>query len=49
MLTPDDLRAMRAVRGISQAALAAEAGTSQATIAEFEMGRRDIRTAPRPD
>lgn len=43
MITPDQLRAMRSVRGISQAALAHEAGISPASIAEFEVGRRDMR------
>lgn len=43
MITGPKLRAIRALRGMTQAELAARAGVTQAAIAAFEMGRRDLR------
>lgn len=45
MLTPSMLRAIRALRGITQADLAEKAGVTQAAIAGFELGKRDLRGA----
>ncbi|HKZ10381.1 MAG TPA: helix-turn-helix transcriptional regulator [Rhodanobacteraceae bacterium] len=44
MLTGKTLRAIRAIRGITQAELAERAGVSPTAIAEFETGKRDMRT-----
>jgi transcriptional regulator with XRE-family HTH domain len=44
MLTGSKLRAIRALRGITQADLAAKAGISATAIAEFERDKRDLRT-----
>lgn len=44
MLTGSTLRAIRALRGITQLDLAAKAGISPTAIAEFERGKRSIRT-----
>ncbi len=43
MITGQKLRAIRALRGITQADLAAKAGVTQAAIAGFEVGKRDLR------
>lgn len=43
MITGPKLRAIRALRGITQAALAEKAGVTQAAIAGFEVGKRDLR------
>ena len=45
MLTGSKLRAIRALRGITQADLAAKAGISQTAVAEFERNKRDLRTS----
>ena len=45
MLTGSKLRAIRALRGITQADLAAKAGISQTAVAEFEKDKRDLRTS----
>ena len=45
MLTGSKLRAIRALRGITQADLAAKAGISQTAIAEFEKDKRDLRSS----
>ena len=45
MLTGDKLRALRAMRGISQAELAERAGVAPASIASFETGKSDIRAS----
>lgn len=44
MLTGSKLRAIRALRGITQAELAAKAGISQTAIAEYERDKRDLRS-----
>ena len=44
MITGKTLRAIRAIHGISQAELADRAGISPTAIAEFETGKRDVRT-----
>lgn len=43
MLTGSKLRAIRALRGITQADLAAKAGVSATAVAEYELGKRDLR------
>lgn len=43
MLTGPKLRAIRALRGITQAQLAESAGISPTAIAEYERGKRDLR------
>jgi transcriptional regulator with XRE-family HTH domain len=43
MLTGTKLRAIRALRGITQADLAKKAGISPTAIAEYEGGKRDLR------
>lgn len=45
MLTGSKLRAIRALRGVTQADLAAKAGISQTAVAEFERDKRDLRTS----
>lgn len=45
MLTGPKLRAIRALRNLTQAQLAAQAGVSPTAIAEYESGRRDLRTS----
>lgn len=44
MFTGKELRAFRAIRGITQADLAARAGISQTAVAEFERDKRDLRS-----
>jgi DNA-binding XRE family transcriptional regulator len=44
MLTGKKLKAIRALRGMTQAELAASTGVSPTAIAEFEKGKRDLRT-----
>lgn len=44
MLTGKKLRAIRALRDISQAELAALTGVSPTAIAEFERDKRELRT-----
>lgn len=44
MLTGSKLRAIRAMRGVSQAQLAAMAGISATAVAQFETGKRELRT-----
>lgn len=44
MLTGSKLRAIRALRGITQAELAQLAGVSPTAIAEYERDKRDLRT-----
>ncbi|QHE86508.1 helix-turn-helix transcriptional regulator [Hydrogenophaga sp. BPS33] len=44
-MTGSKLREIRALRGITQADLAAKAGISQTAIAEFEKDKRDLRTS----
>lgn len=43
MLTGRSLRALRGIKGISQATLAEQAGVAPNAIADFERGKRDIR------
>lgn len=43
MLTGQKLRAIRALKNITQAKLAADAGISATAIAEYETGKRDLR------
>ena len=43
MLTGSTLRAIRALRHITQSDLAAKAGVSPTAIAEYETGKRDLR------
>lgn len=43
MLTGAKLRAIRALRNMSQAELASRAGVSQTAIAEYEQDKRDLR------
>ena len=43
MLTGSTLRAIRAIRHITQADLASKAGISPTAIAEYETGKRDLR------
>ena len=45
MITGKTLRAIRSLRGITQADLAIKAGISPTAIAEFETGKRDIRAS----
>lgn len=45
MLTPEKLRAIRAMRGMTQADLAHRAGISPVSIATFESRRSDMRAA----
>lgn len=45
MLTGQKLRAIRALRGMTQADLASKAGVSPTAIAEYESGKRDLRAA----
>lgn len=45
MITGTKLKAIRAIKGITQAQLAAQAGVSATAIAEFETGKRDIRAS----
>lgn len=44
MLTGPKLKAIRALRGVTQAELASAAGVSPTAIAEYEKGKRDLRT-----
>lgn len=44
MLSGQKLRAIRALRGVTQADLAAKAGISQTAIAEYEKDKRELRT-----
>lgn len=43
MLTGNKLKAIRALRGVTQADLARQAGVSPTAIAEYETGKRDLR------
>lgn len=43
MLTGAKLRAIRALRNITQAHLAEKSGVSANAIAEYEQGKRDLR------
>jgi transcriptional regulator with XRE-family HTH domain len=43
MLTGSKLRAVRALRDITQAELAARAGVSPTAIAEYEQDKRELR------
>ncbi len=43
MLTGTKLRAIRALKGVSQASLARAAGVSPSAVAEYEVGKRDLR------
>lgn len=43
MLTPERLKALRSLRGLTQAELATVAGVSTVTIATFESGKSDLR------
>ena len=43
MLTGSKLRAIRALRGITQADLAVMAEVSPTAIREYELGKRDLR------
>ena len=43
MLTGQKLRAIRALKGVSQAKLAEISGVSPTAIAQYETGRRDLR------
>ena len=45
MMTGEKLRAVRALKRISQAALSESSGVSETSIAEFERGMRDMRAA----
>lgn len=44
MLTGSELRAIRALRGVTQAELAAMTGVSPTAIAEYERDKRELRT-----
>lgn len=44
MLTGSKLRAIRALKGVTQAQLAAAAGVSPSAIAEYEKDKRDLRS-----
>lgn len=44
MLTGSKLKAIRALRGVTQAQLAEASGVSPTAIAEYEKGRRELRT-----
>lgn len=44
MLTGQKLRAIRALRDMTQAQLAEKSGVSPTAIAEYERGKRDLRT-----
>lgn len=44
MLTGQKLKAIRALRGMTQSDLAEAAGVSPTAIAEYERGKRDLRT-----
>lgn len=44
MLSGEKLRAIRALRNVSQAELAAKAGISPASIATFETGKSELRS-----
>lgn len=44
-MTPGQLRAARALLGISQWELARDAGLATSTIADFERGRRELSSA----
>lgn len=44
MLTGPKLKAIRALRGMTQARLAELSGVSPTAIAEYEKDRRDLRT-----
>lgn len=43
MLTGKKLKAIRAIRGVTQAQLALDAGVSVTAIREYELGKRDLR------
>jgi transcriptional regulator with XRE-family HTH domain len=43
MLTGSKLRAIRSLRGITQAQLAEKSGVSPTAIAEYERDKRDLR------
>ena len=43
MLTGSKLRAIRSLRGLTQAQLAESAGVSPTAITEYEKGKRDLR------
>lgn len=43
MLTGQKLKAIRALRGVTQAQLAEASGVSPTAIAEYERGKRDLR------
>ncbi len=45
MLTGPKLRAIRAMRGITQSDLAHQAGISPVSVATFESGKSDMRAA----
>ena len=47
MLTGSKLRAIRALRGLTQAQLAEQSGVSPTAIAEYEKGKRDLRADER--
>lgn len=44
MLTGNQLRSLRAINGMSQAALAVAANVAPATIANFEVGKSELKT-----
>lgn len=44
ILTGSKLKAIRAIRGVTQAKLAEDSGISPTAIAEFERGKREMRT-----
>lgn len=44
VLTGPKLKAIRAIRGVTQEQLATSSRVSQTAIAEFEAGKREIRT-----
>lgn len=43
MLTGQKLRAIRSLRGMTQADLASKSGVSPTAITEYERGQRDLR------
>lgn len=43
MLTGPKLRAIRSLRGMTQVQLAEAAGVSPTAVAEYELGKRDLR------
>ena len=45
MITGNKLKAIRCIRGMTQAELAAHAGSTQGCITEYETGKKDMRAS----